>query len=421
MNPNASSSTPSDEGRDELEALAKDGELLPRSLDLTVTQVLYRSELGARRVKQLGSEKRRKVVDGVERVEELKPFASEHLTQKAKGGKVTAQWLEAARFHLLAASDFFGDDRDVGSITTADVTGYANHLQTVSNGRGGTLSAASQRHYLNSLSNLFRRAQSDGLVTPGYNPVAALMEKPAGKPAEAHWLESHEAALLLESARTYRPGPDAHAGPIYPLLAVLLLTGGRTSEVLGLEIDDISFQRQTITFRPNPWRRLKTMTSHRSVRLWPQAEEILRAYFADKERHGGLGRLLFPSPVMGSESLITDFRKALDAVAGRCGWEKGEIRSKMFRHTYCSARLQTLDGGAPVSEFTVGRELGHGGDFDGEEGLRPPGSGSSPIRYRGIPARAPPRGPWGEAHGIGESDRLTLFLPAFVTASVTVG
>ena len=48
-------------------------------------------------------------------------------------------------------------------------------------------------------------------------------------------------------------------------------------------------------------------------------------------------------------------------MAGRCGWDKGEIRSKMFRHTYCSARLQTLDGGAPVSEFTVGRELGHGG------------------------------------------------------------
>jgi integrase len=33
-----------------------------------------------------------------------------------------------------------------------------------------------------------------------------------------------------------------------------------------------------------------------------------------------------------------------------------------LRHTYCAARLQTLDGGAPVSPFTVGRELGHGGD-----------------------------------------------------------
>ena len=36
------------------------------------------------------------------------------------------------------------------------------------------------------------------------------------------------------------------------------------------------------------------------------------------------------------------------------------IRTKMFRHTYCSARLQTLDGDAPVAPFTVSRELGHG-------------------------------------------------------------
>ena len=33
----------------------------------------------------------------------------------------------------------------------------------------------------------------------------------------------------------------------------------------------------------------------------------------------------------------------------------------MLRHTYCSTRLQTLDRGAPVSPFTVGKELGHGG------------------------------------------------------------
>jgi len=44
----------------------------------------------------------------------------------------------------------------------------------------------------------------------------------------------------------------------------------------------------------------------------------------------------------------------------RAGWKPGEIRSKLFRHTYSAARLQTLDQGAPVSPFTVSRELGHG-------------------------------------------------------------
>ena len=39
----------------------------------------------------------------------------------------------------------------------------------------------------------------------------------------------------------------------------------------------------------------------------------------------------------------------------------GEIRTKVFRHTYITARLQTLDHGAPVSPWTVEREVGHSG------------------------------------------------------------
>jgi integrase len=38
-----------------------------------------------------------------------------------------------------------------------------------------------------------------------------------------------------------------------------------------------------------------------------------------------------------------------------------EIRTKVFRHTYITARLQTLDRGAPVSLWTVAREVGHNG------------------------------------------------------------
>lgn len=58
---------------------------------------------------------------------------------------------------------------------------------------------------------------------------------------------------------------------------------------------------------------------------------------------------------------VDNIRKSLDRVGQASGWKPGEIRSKMFRHTYCSARLQTLDNGHPVSELTVSKELGHGG------------------------------------------------------------
>ena len=65
---------------------------------------------------------------------------------------------------------------------------------------------------------------------------------------------------------------------MYPIIATYLLTGGREKEVLGLEVEDISFDRGTVTFRPNRWRRLKTATGHRTVPLWPQLEEVLRDY-----------------------------------------------------------------------------------------------------------------------------------------------
>jgi len=52
-------------------------------------------------------------------------------------------------------------------------------------------------------------------------------------------------------------------------------------------------------------------------------------------------------------------RESLDAIATRAGWTKGAIRSRLFRTTYASARLQALDRGHPVSIFTVSRELGH--------------------------------------------------------------
>lgn len=142
----------------------------------------------------------------------------------------------------------------------------------------------------------------------------------------------------------------------YPLVATLLLTGGRETEILGLDVADVSLDRKIIHIRPNRWRGLKTPGSTRVVRIWPQLEEILREwiYGGDGPRPEGL---LFPSERTGG--LITDIRKPLDTVAKLAGWEPGEIRSKRFRHTYASARLQTLDNGAPVQPWTVARELGH--------------------------------------------------------------
>lgn len=142
------------------------------------------------------------------------------------------------------------------------------------------------------------------------------------------------------------------------MIATFLLTGGRWAEVLGLEVADLPFDHKAVRLRRNRSRaRLKTRTSQRTVPLWPQLEEILRPYVFNPDRPPT--RLLFPRFGESGEVMLTDFRKVLKRVTVPAGWESGAITSKMFRHTYCSARLATLDRGAPVSPDTVSREMGH--------------------------------------------------------------
>lgn len=130
-------------------------------------------------------------------------------------------------------------------------------------------------------------------------------------------------------------------------------------EAFGIEIDDIDFSRRVIRFHPNTWRRLKTPRSTRVVPLRLQLAEILSEYLG--RYRSRLNRLLLPSERLlarAKEGMITDSRKMLDTLGSRVGFQPGEVRWNELRHGYATARLQTLDRGAPMSTFTVARELG---------------------------------------------------------------
>lgn len=325
--------------------------------------------LVSRRLADLEDRRRRCAVGEPLEIAYLSSFSAYHLDLKAKSGRVSAAWLEAARHHLASAVAFFSDgkrgvDRPLAEISVSDVQRYVQSLAARDNGRGQAFSPSNQRKYLNSLSNLFRRAISERRLSGGHNPVAALMEKPqdAGGRSEAKWLEVDQAALLLESCRAHRavrPNIGIDGPTLHGVVATMLLTGGRPSEVFGLAVSDVSFDRRTITFRPNEHRgRLKTALSLRTVPMWPQLAEILRSYLP-RRQSAGRDALLFPS--VRTDGRISDLRKALDSASARLGWANGSVRPYAFRHTYCAARLQTLDNGAPVSAFTVAREMGHGG------------------------------------------------------------
>ncbi len=364
--------------------------LIPKGDAQATTDPDLAAALASGRLTGLRALRRRRQESGAVLAPSLAAFARDHLIAKKKAGKATDQWLAATEGFFRRAIAFFGADRPLDTIRPRDVRAYVEHLGSLDlrqlrpnspqRANRSPASAAARpdrpqrtmtpytvRAHLFALSNLYRRAQESEVVPLGYNPVAVLMDKPAIVRREAHWLEVHEAALYLEAAHRLPPlggtrldaeavarlraeweagnrskralagaygvsdvvvgrilrGQNARdplddAALAYSVVATFLLTGGRYREVLGLELDDVSFDRKTVTFRPNRWRRLKTQTSWRVVPLWP------------------------------------------------------------FRHTYCAARLQTLDRGAPVSLYTVSRELGHGS----EEMVRRVYSHLGSVRHR---------------------------------------
>ncbi len=214
------------------EALVPSGEKLATT-DATTAQVLL-----ARRLEQLDAARRGRTLHGETRHATLVDFASVHLVAKAESQKFTEHWLEVTEKCLHRAAEFFGADRDLASITVADVRQWTTYLLAMRNGRKGTMSASSVRHHLSCLSNLYKRARAERVVPSGYDPVGDFDEKPSPLRGEAKWLEIHDAALLLKAARTYRSNPERGGWrPVpfaYELIATFLLTGGRECEVLGL-------------------------------------------------------------------------------------------------------------------------------------------------------------------------------------------
>lgn len=345
--------------------------LAPRGTSWGTTDPDIAEELFDARWQDLREKRKGNVTGKVDRRTTLDRLVRDHLKKKAKAGKTSDSHLMDLEQRLSAALDFFGTKRDPRAIEPDEVREWADHLAGDGKRKPGTV-----RHYLNALSGLYGRAIEGLYVPPHYNPVAMLGEKPTGKwgAGAAKYFEVAEAALLLEAARALEQRDRVNATPgLYPMVATFLLTGGRKSEVLGLDVDDVSFDREEIRFRPNAHRGLKTRTSHRAVPLWPQLREILQEwmYGGDMPRTQGL---LFPAPHGGK---VNDLRKSLDAVGAMCGFEGGEVRTRRFRHTYCSARLQTVQrivkpGKDPatdpeayewveVSRFDVQKEMGHGG------------------------------------------------------------
>lgn len=175
--------------------------LKPEGAKLATTDPELAEEIALDFLEEYRERRRRRRSEGRVKRTTLGAFAEHHLKEKERAGRVTDAWLKACHLHLDRAVAFFGAETDPRSISVSDVRRWVQALSVLSNGQGGTLGEGSQLQHLNSLSNLYRRAQAEEVVPPGFNPVASLMEKPQVERREAEWLEVDEAARFLAAAR----------------------------------------------------------------------------------------------------------------------------------------------------------------------------------------------------------------------------
>lgn len=293
--------------------------------------------------------------NGVDSDPRLGEYAAEYLERREAMGTVRKTTLKGYERRFRHVVQFMEREEGTG-VRLSEVT--VDHLRSYWRERlqGGEIGPAIQkstlRNELISLSTLYKAAVKDGKVAN--NPVRRLDQLPRGESSERTWLEVEEGAALLKAAKEMTESSGRGVGQYFhALLATLLLTGGRKTEVFGLQRREVDFKHDEVHFRENDHRRLKWDSHKRVVPMWPQLKEILAPYVLAQGIEEGL---LFPSRKTGD--MLTDIADGLETALERAEIDK-HVTLHTFRHTYTATRMQTLDHGYPVSPYTVMRELGH--------------------------------------------------------------
>jgi integrase len=219
-----------------------------------------------------------------------------------------------------------------------------------------------QRNARNCLSGAMSDALEDGLIE--FNP--ARVKVAAGVNAAASVsIGLYEAASLLDTLKgATSDHPEGH--PMYDLWALMLYTGGRLGELLGLDWADVRLSERKLIVRrqdskvadpEDPMRLVRGFTRPKTasgMREVPLADEAVRLLTDRRSRMGEPREgLIFPSardpkrPINPTDAHHR-FQEALRF------WGRPVIRQHDLRH-YCASLL--IGRGVPIT--TVSRILGH--------------------------------------------------------------
>jgi integrase len=188
-------------------------------------------------------------------------------------------------------------------------------------------------------SAMFGWAAERGLVSA--NPAARI--KLAMRPAKERFLSQIEAAKLLETLTAMVKADTADAAHA-DAIRLLLLTGARKNEIVGLRWEEIDFERTRIVLPPE---RTKAggKTGDRRIPLSPAAMAILAA----RKPEEPAGPVF---PAARGEGATTGLQKTWESVRTKAGL--ADVRLHDLRHSFASFAI--ADG---ATLALIAKALGH--------------------------------------------------------------
>jgi integrase/recombinase XerD len=175
---------------------------------------------------------------------------SAHLTPQAPLGTAIKAWelylydqgrspntVKAFLSDVNLLAGFLPPDRQIGAVTTADLNRFFKWMEKE---RDVPCSPKTLARRITSVKSLFRWLHQYGTLT--LDPAEKVAQRSAISPLP-QVLTDDEMAAALEAADRHRRGPKPDARP-YALLSLLLNTGVKKSECLGIHLNHIDLDSQ---------------------------------------------------------------------------------------------------------------------------------------------------------------------------------
>jgi site-specific recombinase XerD len=228
---------------------------------------------------------------------------------------------------------FLPPDRSVGGVTTADLNRFFHWME---NERDVPCSPKTLSRRITSTKAFFRWLGKYGVLT--IDPAEKVVQRSAVSPLP-DVLREDEVQLVQAAADRHRRDPKPDARP-YTLLALLLATGIKKSECLGIHINHIDLDGRT---GPRVFIRYASPANRYKERKLELPEDWLSAYTEYLEQYRPVDQL-FPWSPRRLEYLLEDtgeeagIKKHLsfDMCRWTCalrdfeaGWDPDRVRQKM--------------------------------------------------------------------------------------------